>query len=114
MTETTSKVSEPGPLNICYSYEQYVIGVFEEILTVGADLSLSLLLVLGTLFLLLSCLVHPWYEDFCCCLIISCFFLFGCCLLEVCYFLKGNGGMVVGGRGAGRNEGKGSQSLVIV
>lgn len=75
MTETTSKVSEPGPLNICYSYEKYVIGVFVEILTVGADLSLSLLLVLGTLFLLFSCLVHPWYEDFCSCLIISCFFL---------------------------------------
>lgn len=106
MTETTSKVSD--------SYEQYVLGVFVEILTVGADLSLSFLLVLGSLFLLFSCLVQPWYEDFCSCLIISCFSLFGCCLLEVCYFLKGNGGMVVGGRGAGRNEGKGIHSLVIV
>ena len=52
--------------------------------------SLTLLPVHGTHFLLLGCLVQPRYEGFVLsyCILFGCIVLFGGCLLETCSFLK--------------------------
>ena len=41
------------------------VGVLVELLIVGMGVSLTLLLTLGTHFLLLECFVQSLYEDFC-------------------------------------------------
>lgn len=60
-----------GPEWDCTMPSSYMLNLlarcFAGLLTVGVVISLTFLPALGTRFLLLSCLVQPWYE---------CFFLF--------------------------------------
>ena len=58
-TESTTQSlqgSELGPLHICYVC---ITGVLVGLLTVEQGLALTVLPVLGTLFLLLGCLIQP-------------------------------------------------------
>lgn len=57
---------------------------------IGAGEALTLLPALGTLFLLLGCLVQLRYEDLP--QILLYYVVVGCCLLEACLFLSGNEG----------------------
>lgn len=52
-------------------------------LTEEVVIHLTLLLALGTLLVLLGCLVLSQYEGFHVVNFVSCFAMFGCCLLDI-------------------------------
>lgn len=89
-----TEVGNTGPSWICTRSSVCVMAlwVFVGLITVGTAVSLTLLPVLGNLFLQLGCLVQSQYVPG---PIGSCFAIFGFWLLEVCYFLKGNRGGAV-------------------
>lgn len=69
---------------------------------------MTLLPTLGTLCLLLGCLVQSPNEDFFVCLIVFCFVEFRFWFLEASSFLMGDGrGLDLGEKGGGGGEGGG-------